>query len=188
MHVGIANPWWRGNIPVIPGACATRNFAYLVRGPWGVYCECLGEPWSYYNGFQLYIFPCQVCAHSSRLPLSIMAGRTQWYYKPTNSPRYPGVRPRDAFLTEYKALTAPVPGRRSLRSPEEQRAFLERMSKPTVSSSAKFDFPSLSFTYQNRYLTWDGRFLWNRMDYLRDHSKCLWSRHGAVKHGYQLRC
>ena len=23
------------NIPVIPGACATRNFTYLVRGPWG---------------------------------------------------------------------------------------------------------------------------------------------------------
>ena len=22
------------NVPVIPGACATRNFAYLVRGPW----------------------------------------------------------------------------------------------------------------------------------------------------------
>ena len=25
----------RGNIPGIPGACATRNFAYLVKGPWG---------------------------------------------------------------------------------------------------------------------------------------------------------
>ena len=24
---------WRGNVPGIPGACATRNFAYLVRGP-----------------------------------------------------------------------------------------------------------------------------------------------------------
>ena len=22
------------NVPVIPGACATRNFTYLVRGPW----------------------------------------------------------------------------------------------------------------------------------------------------------
>ena len=26
--------WWRENVPGIPGACATRNFAYLVRGPW----------------------------------------------------------------------------------------------------------------------------------------------------------
>ena len=34
MHVGITNTQWRGNVPGIPGACATRNFAYLVRGPW----------------------------------------------------------------------------------------------------------------------------------------------------------
>ena len=32
MHVGIANPRWRENVPGIPGACATGNFAYLVRG------------------------------------------------------------------------------------------------------------------------------------------------------------
>ena len=25
------------NVPGIPGACATRNFAYLVRGPWVEY-------------------------------------------------------------------------------------------------------------------------------------------------------
>ena len=25
---------WRGNVPGIPGACATRNFTYLVRGLW----------------------------------------------------------------------------------------------------------------------------------------------------------
>ena len=33
MHVGIANPQWRGNVPGIPGACATRNFAYLAWSP-----------------------------------------------------------------------------------------------------------------------------------------------------------
>ena len=33
MHVRIANP---PNVPGIPGACATRNFAYLVRGPLGI--------------------------------------------------------------------------------------------------------------------------------------------------------
>ena len=33
MHVGIANPRWRGNVPGIPRACTTRNFPYLVRGP-----------------------------------------------------------------------------------------------------------------------------------------------------------
>ena len=26
---------WRKNVPGIPGACATGNFTYLVRGPWG---------------------------------------------------------------------------------------------------------------------------------------------------------
>ena len=25
---------WRGNVRGIPGACATRNFTYLARGPW----------------------------------------------------------------------------------------------------------------------------------------------------------
>ena len=29
------------NVPGIPGACATRNFTYLVRGPWKVLCLCL---------------------------------------------------------------------------------------------------------------------------------------------------
>ena len=32
MHIGNTNP--RRGKPVIPGACATRNFAHLVRGPW----------------------------------------------------------------------------------------------------------------------------------------------------------
>ena len=26
--------WARENVPGIPGACATRNFTYLVKGPW----------------------------------------------------------------------------------------------------------------------------------------------------------
>ena len=49
MHVGIANqrfPLKLGggeNVPGIPGACATRNFTYLVRGP----CEATsGTPLS----------------------------------------------------------------------------------------------------------------------------------------------
>ena len=35
MHVGIAYPLWRGkrSRTDIPGACATRNFTYLARGP-----------------------------------------------------------------------------------------------------------------------------------------------------------
>ena len=37
MDIGIANPRWRGNVPGIPGACATRNFTYLTRGSWDSY-------------------------------------------------------------------------------------------------------------------------------------------------------
>ena len=33
MHAGIANPRKRGNVPGSPGACANRNFTYLVRSP-----------------------------------------------------------------------------------------------------------------------------------------------------------
>ena len=33
VHVGIANPRRRKNVPGIPGACTTCNSAYLVRGP-----------------------------------------------------------------------------------------------------------------------------------------------------------
>ena len=34
MYVGIANSWWRGKRFRHSGACATRNFTYLVRCPW----------------------------------------------------------------------------------------------------------------------------------------------------------
>ena len=33
MHIGIANPLWRGNVPGILGAWATRNFTYLAGVP-----------------------------------------------------------------------------------------------------------------------------------------------------------
>ena len=33
---------WRGNVPGHPSTCATRNFAYLVRGPWGHYVFIYG--------------------------------------------------------------------------------------------------------------------------------------------------
>ena len=45
MHAGVANSRFPlnsaegGNVPGIPGACATRNFTYLVRGPWKQHFE-----------------------------------------------------------------------------------------------------------------------------------------------------
>ena len=46
MHVGIANRRCRGSVPGIPGACATRNFMYLARGPWN---NCDSRLWSRTN-------------------------------------------------------------------------------------------------------------------------------------------
>ena len=37
---GSLNPRWRGNVPGIPGACATSNFTYLARGPWNSGFHC----------------------------------------------------------------------------------------------------------------------------------------------------
>ena len=34
---------WRGKRCGIPGACATRNFAYLVRGPWWITSVCFAK-------------------------------------------------------------------------------------------------------------------------------------------------
>ena len=33
MHVGITDSRWRGNVPGIPGPCATHHFTYPTRGP-----------------------------------------------------------------------------------------------------------------------------------------------------------
>ena len=46
MHAGIANYRFPlksaagENVPSIPGACATCNFTYLVRGPWKGWSSC----------------------------------------------------------------------------------------------------------------------------------------------------
>ena len=32
------------NVPGIPGACATRNFTYLVRGPWYTEYQLMAQP------------------------------------------------------------------------------------------------------------------------------------------------
>ena len=128
-----------------------------------------------------------------------MAAKTQWYYKQTNSPRYPGLPGRDIFLTELAARTAvrPVTGTgrplgrprtsSTLRSPEEQRLWLSHIGRPTVSSGYKHEHPKLSFSYDNRTVAVDGRYLWPKMDYFNDVHRCMWSRHGSMKTTYKLR-
>ena len=51
MHAGLISGllWrrWRGNVPGIPGACTTRNFAYLVRGSWAYKITGNWNVWSF---------------------------------------------------------------------------------------------------------------------------------------------
>ena len=88
------------NVPGIPGACATRNFAYLVRGP------CQSLPNSAKNGNLIQLFPVQAFNTSRprqngrpgdkplsepmmvRLPTHICVTRPQWV-KLRSSPRVP---------------------------------------------------------------------------------------------------
>ena len=46
--------WGGENVPGTPGACATRNFTYLVRGPWDM------SPGSHCCGHYPGIMPCNV--------------------------------------------------------------------------------------------------------------------------------
>ena len=50
------------NVPGIPGAWATRNFAYLIRGPlerpfWNSLCTWRVEPWNVPEGWKLAMLP-----------------------------------------------------------------------------------------------------------------------------------
>ena len=55
MHVGIANLRWPGKRAGIPGACATRNFTYLVRGPRRRPCKRQLQL-KYFDLFKVYCF------------------------------------------------------------------------------------------------------------------------------------
>ena len=46
------------NVPGIPGACATRNFTYLVRGPWSSRSEMMWAFAALLQGQDRIIFKC----------------------------------------------------------------------------------------------------------------------------------
>ena len=55
---------WRENVPGIPGACTTRNFTYLVRGPWDtLYSADTSDKYTAYsniaNGYLIF-FLCNI--------------------------------------------------------------------------------------------------------------------------------
>ena len=63
--------WGGENVPGTPGACATRNFTYLVRGPWDM------SPGSHCCGHYPGIMPCNVSYCNSfedRAPVDFIYG------------------------------------------------------------------------------------------------------------------
>ena len=134
-----------------------------------------------------------------------------WYYRPTNSARYPrSPKPGmvdQAFMTELRPKTeangntprglgntprtlgtprATPRGRLETTSQDSYKNYLDRISRPTVASRYRFDCPSLSHNYVHRTQTFDQRYIWNRLPLLEDSYRCMWSRHGAVKEGTKL--
>ena len=90
------------NVPGIPGACATRNVTYLLRGPWceaspnfrsGIACQKRRKQgyavqYTWYNGKQCY--PCRtsdICLAILRSQLSIVHYQKMihWAYHRRNS-------------------------------------------------------------------------------------------------------
>ena len=80
MHVGVANQWWRENVPGIPGACATRNFIYLARGPWKGFCH----PYYYTvtNSFGVCCLKCRALICTYETWNSVIIFFTQRFAKP----------------------------------------------------------------------------------------------------------
>ena len=75
------------NVPSIPGACATRNFAYLVRGPWSQRLSWNSYCWNRRHHLIMDSSHCR-CGHHQRLfhsliPLSTLFIRSsywlEWY-------------------------------------------------------------------------------------------------------------
>jgi hypothetical protein len=111
---------------------------------------------------------------------------TTWYYRPTNSSRHPDFTPRREKTTT-SLINQPRKRENSLveistkKSPAAMKELLDKLSRPTFSSRLRFECPGLGFSYRNRYQTWDGHFVWSKMDYLQDCYNCMWTRHGSVK-------
>lgn len=122
----------------------------------------------------------------------IMPVATTWYYRPTNSSRYPDNlypprKERTAFLASNRTSNSLSSSRISLgKSPAEMKDFLNYMCRPTFSSRLRHESPGLGFTYRNRFQTWDGHFVWSKMDYLQDCYNCMYTRHGAIKKSTKL--
>ena len=125
---------------------------------------------------------------------------TNWYYRPVNSGRYPSnaiASHKRAYLTELR-VDGVNSARRSMRddtgggwlqrqtSADGYKQYIERMARPTLSSRQRNSTPGMSFSYENRTQTWDGQYVWHKLDFLADSYKCIYSRHGAVKKGTKI--
>ena len=123
---------------------------------------------------------------------------TNWYYRPVNSARYPQTplsSHKRSYLTELRIdgfNSARGPAKKNegwmerQRSSDDYKEYLDRMARPTISSRQRHATPGLGFSYENRTLTWDGHYVWHKMDFLADSYRCIYSRHGAVKSGTKI--
>ena len=123
---------------------------------------------------------------------------TNWYYRPVNSARYPSnafASHKRAHLTELR-IDGINSARQSLlqnggwlerqRSSDDYKDYVMRMSRPTLSSRQRHSTPGLCYSYENRTESWDGHYVWHKLDVLADSYRCIYSRHGAVKKGTKI--
>lgn len=106
-----------------------------------------------------------------------------WYYKPTN------ISPRRVFITQLPNLDfspAQLRLKRSWNDHEKKDKLTARLRKPTLSTTLRFKEPLLSNSYMNRYQSWDGKYIWERMDKMRDCYKAMWNNYGNIRTGSSI--
>ena len=122
-----------------------------------------------------------------------------WYYRPVNSSRYPRtpLTDRRRYHSDLNVQGTPCSGSNTprnktsgwldkLKSDEERKEKIEQISRPTMTSRKRTLAPGLGVAFENRTMTWDGHFVWNKMEVLADEYRCLYSRDGALKQGTKI--
>ena len=63
---------------------------------------------------------------------------------------------------------------------------MEQLSRPTLNSRQRNIAPGLGVAFENRTVTWDGHYVWSKMDVLADEYRCIYRSDGAVKRGTKI--
>ncbi|KAK2169137.1 hypothetical protein LSH36_12g19040 [Paralvinella palmiformis] len=114
-----------------------------------------------------------------------MSLSTNWYYKPTNSTQYPSIPTRFEVHTRPRTMASDSLIL-SARKPPVNKAVLDRLSRPTLSSRQRFENPRLSFSHTNRYISVDGHYVWSKMAFFEDCYRCMYNPQGSMKSSKKL--